>query len=73
MQRLTAFNGQRGDLQSQDAPGRAHRGRYREVSTKHQTHAGVFPPDVRFAFSQLDVGVSQFQNPSAVDAEQQNC
>ena len=59
---LTAFNGIRGDLQRHKlAP------RLRDVDTKHQTHACVFPSNVRLAVPQFDVCVSQLQDPHTVN------
>ena len=52
---LTAFDGQRGDLKSQDPSRGSRRGRQREVGTKYQTNTSVFPPDVCFTFPQLNV------------------
>lgn len=40
----------------------------RYVHAKHKSHSGVFPTDVRLALPQLDVGVPELQDPSAVDA-----
>jgi len=40
----------------------------RYVHAEHKTDAGVFPTDVRLALPQLDVGVPELQDPSAVDS-----
>lgn len=61
--RLTALDGVGRGLQGHDpAAGLG------DVDAEHQPHPGVLPPDVRLALAQLDVGVSQLQDPGAVDA-----
>lgn len=42
--------------------------RLRYVHTKHKTNTGVFPANVCLALPQLDVGVSELQDPSAVNS-----
>lgn len=53
----------RGHLQRDVLPSRL-----RYVHTKHQSHSGVFPADVRLTLPQLDVGVPELQDPGAVDS-----
>lgn len=43
--------------------------RLRNMNTEHQSDSSVLPPDVRFSFPQLDVGIPQLQDTSAVDSE----
>lgn len=42
------------------------------MHTEHKTNSGVFPTDVCLALPQLDVGVSEFQDPSTVDSGRRN-
>lgn len=63
MQLLTALDGMRGHLE-----GDVLSSRLRYVHTEHEANSGVFPPDVRLALPQLDVGVPELQDPSTVDS-----
>lgn len=63
VQLLTALDGMRGHLE-----GDVLSSGLRYVHAKHKTNAGVFPPDVRLALPQLDVGVPELQDPSTVDS-----
>lgn len=42
--------------------------RLKYVHAKHKSDPGVFPTDIRLAFPQLDVGVPELQDASAVDS-----
>ena len=60
---LTALDGVGGDLQRQrPAVG------LRDVDAEDQPHPRVLPPDVRLPLAELDVRVSELQDPGAVDA-----
>lgn len=61
----TALDGLRGRLERQPLTRRL-----RNVNAEHQAHSSVLPSDVCFSFPQLDVGVPQLQDSSAVDSEQ---
>lgn len=61
---LTAFNGMRGNLKRQELASRLW-----NMNTKYQTHTSVFSSNVCFTIPQLDVGVSQFQDPYTVNPE----
>lgn len=51
---LTAFDGFGGNLK-----GHQLATQLRDVNAKHQTHAGVLPPNVRLAVPQFNVRISQ--------------
>ena len=60
---LTALDGMRGHLQ-----GDVLSSGLRYVHAEHEANPGVFPPDVRLALPQLDVGVPELQDPGTVDS-----
>ncbi len=63
----TAFNSLRNHLERDPlATG------LRNVDTEDQFHSCVFPPHIRLSFLQLNVGISQFQDTSAVNSKNVN-
>lgn len=60
---LTALDGMRGHLERDVLSSGL-----RYVHAEHEADAGIFPPDVRLAFPQLDVGVPELQDPGTVDS-----
>lgn len=44
----------------------------RYVHAEHEANPSVFSPDVRLALPQLDVSVSQLQDPGTVDSVGRN-
>lgn len=63
LQQLTALNGMGGHLE-----GDMLSSWLRYVHTKHQADSGVFPTHVCLALPQLNVGISELQDPGAVNS-----